>query len=264
MTDMEGNFSHYRKNGIAFGGALGVAILSTGIFLAVSAAYFYVRGQWRDVALAAFFLVLLPCLYPAERLLKIRFTPLFLGMGAFLLVGSFLGCGYNLYTVFPASDKILHGVSGALFASLGCALAGSLLGAEGEKRFYFRLVFGVMFTLSVALLWELFERLSDGLLPVDMQEDTLIRNFSSYFLSGTHERIEQIEDITQTVIYYGDGKSIVLDGYLDVGLSDTIGDMAACLLGGAVWFFALVVDRKRSGRLYRALVPVAGAEPALP
>ena len=261
MTGMEGNFSHYVKNRARAGGALSVTLLSIGVFLAVSVVYFYSRAQWRDFALAIFFLILLPCAYPAEYFLHVRFTPLFLGMVAFLTVGSFLGCGYDLYTVFPASDKILHGVSGALFASLGCVFARVALGGEGEKHFYLCLFFGVLFSLSVAVLWELFERLSDRILPVDMQEDALIHGFNSYFLSGTHDRIERIEDITKTIVYYGDGRSVTLDGYLDVGLSDTVGDMAACFLGGAVWLVALVLDKKRGGKLYRAVVPQKLAAP---
>lgn len=255
MTDMESNFSRYAKSRVRAGDALFITLLSVGAFLAVSMVYFYRRGQWRDFSLAIFFLLLLPCAYPAEYFLRVRFTPLFLGMVAFLIVGSFLGCGYDLYTTFPVSDKILHGVSGALFASLGCVLARVALGGEGEKHFYLCLFFGVLFSLSVALMWELFERLSDRLLPVDMQEDELIRGFNSYFLSGTHDRIERIEDITKTIVYYGDGRSVTLDGYLDVGLSDTVGDMAACFSGCAVWLVALALDKKRSGKLYGALVP---------
>lgn len=252
---MENSFSQYAKKRLRADNPLSVTLLLVGIFLVASTVHFYSREQWRDVGLAAFFLLLLPGFYFAEYFFRIRFTPLFLGMVAFLIVGSFLGCGYDLYTAFPASDKILHGVSGALFASLGCVLARGLLGADGEKHFYFCLFFGVAFSLSIAVFWELFERLSDRILPVDMQEDELIRGFNSYFLSGTHDRIARIEDISRTVIYYGNGESLALDGYLDVGLGDTVGDMASCFLGCTVWLCALAVDRKRSGALYRAIVP---------
>ena len=65
-----------------------------------------------------------------------------------------------------------------------------------------------------------------------MEEDSLITSFSSYFLSGTHDYAEQINNITKTYIYYDNGLVKEIDGgYLDLGLIDTLVDMSVCLIG---------------------------------
>ena len=64
-----------------------------------------------------------------------------------------------------------------------------------------------------------------------MQEDMLINGFNSFLLTGTHNKSFLVDGIVKTVIYYGDGQQIVLDGYLDIGLYDTLNDMVVCILG---------------------------------
>ena len=76
---------------------------------------------------------------------------------------------------------------------------------------------------------------------------------------GTHNATEVIDGITQTVIYYADGTKVILGGYLDVGLFDTLNDMLVCLMGGVVYIAALLIDHKLGGRLRRLLVPETNA-----
>lgn len=79
----------------------------------------------------------------------------------------------------------------------------------------------------------MFEYAAYAFFGIDMQEDMLIDGFSSYFLMGTHNATEVIDGITQTVIYYADGTKVILGGYLDVGLFDTLNDMLVCLMGAS-------------------------------
>ena len=136
----------------------------------------------------------------------------------------------------------------------------ALLGKEeSNKNFFICLFVGLLFSLSIALLWEMFEYAAYAFFGIDMQEDMLIDGFSSYFLMGTHNATEVIDGITQTVIYYADGTKVILGGYLDVGLFDTLNDMLVCLMGGVVYIAALLIDHKLGGRLRRLLVPETNA-----
>ena len=88
-----------------------------------------------------------------------------------------------------------------------------------------------------------------------MEEDAIVHSFHSYFLSGTHVYAYPVEDIVSTVITLADGRTIVIDGYLDLGLIDTLEDMIVCLLGAAVFLVLMPVLRKFSYRLYNMIMP---------
>ncbi len=226
------------------------------LFLLFSALFFGISGQLRNALLSAAYLAIIPLFLLAERGLGLRFGPLFAALLFFLAAGGILGSSYDLYTRIPCFDDILHGLSGGIFACVGFGLAAKVCRKETERRsFFVCLAAGIVFSLAVACLWELFEYAAYAFFGIDMQEDTLIDGFSSYYLSGTHNTPALIRDIEQTIIRYGGGRTLVLDGYLDIGLIDTLHDTAACFLGAAVWFLALTADRAFRGPLRRMLLP---------
>ena len=153
-------------------------------------------------------------------------------------------------------DTILHGASGFAYACLGLAGVQLLLGKpETTKQFVAYLVFGFAISMTFEVLWELFEYASTALIGFDMQEDTIIHGFGSYFLSGTHVELVEIEGITQTIIYYGDGLTYTINGYLDIGLIDTIVDMAVCFAGALIYVLLLLIDWFKGKLFYRLLIP---------
>ena len=168
----------------------------------------------------------------------------------FLCLGALLGSTFNFYFRIPFWDMILHALSGWLFAYIGYEICMRLF-PEGDRQGRFPYFFmGAIFSLAIALLWELFEAGATLLFPLDMQEDTIVHAIRSFYLSGTHDAPTEISAITETVIHYSGGKTLTLPGYLDLGLSDTLTDMAICL-GGALLFLALYpLDRLSGGRLH--------------
>lgn len=229
-------------------------------FCVGSGIYFGVIGQARNCVMSFAYLLVVPVIYAVEYGVRLRFAPLFMAILLFLIAGGILGSAYDLYNYIPRFDEILHGISGVIFAVLGFSLMKALLGKEeSNKNFFICLFVGLLFSLSIALLWEMFEYAAYAFFGIDMQEDMLIDGFSSYLLMGTHNATEVIDGITQTVIYYADGTKVILGGYLDVGLFDTLNDMLVCLMGGVVYIAALLIDHKLGGRLRRLLVPETNA-----
>lgn len=233
------------------------------IILAVIAAFFLSTGiyfacvkQTRDALLCLLFLFT-PILVPVlEKLLKLSFPPLFLLAIFFIPVGNMLGCGFDFYTIIPSFDTILHTVSGFVFACLGFGLFTKLVnGPNKRKNFFACLLFGFAFSMTIAALWELFEYGCSLVGPVDMQEDTIIDGFMSYLLAGTHSAGIVVQDITQTVITFGDGQTLVIEGYLDIGLIDTMVDMFVCLVGGVVYCIMLWIAERKCKKLAELVLP---------
>ena len=227
------------------------------LFCIASFIYFAVIGQTRNLLMCLMYTLFVPLIMIVEKKLHIRCVAIFTFLVLFIAAGSILGACYDLYSILPWFDVLLHGIAGFTFACFGFTLLMKLIGEpQDSKKFFACLLFGIMCSLAIATLWELFEYAAGALLGSDMQEDTIINGFGSYLLSGTHNEILEVDGIVQTVIYYGNGKTIVIDGYLDIGLLDTMGDMLTCLVGVVVYCVVIAVDWfKGRKRLFRHIIP---------
>lgn len=203
-------------------------------FCVASAVHFGVVGAYRNMVLAlACGLLVFPGLTMFEYMLKMRFVPVFMFLLCFLFVGGIiLGPGFDLYFKLPCWDDILHTSSGLIFACLGYTFADGVVSDNLKHRKFVCFAIAIACSLAIALLWEMFEYAGTTFLRMDMQEDQLVYKIRSFFLAGSHNEIVEIDGITKTVIYYGNGQTYVIDGgYLDIGLYDTLNDMLVCLVG---------------------------------
>lgn len=249
-------FFGYVRGRIAADKIVAAVILIYIAFCFCSGIYFAVLGQVRNSAMSWAFLLAAPVVYLVEYWLRLKFVPFFMAILLFLISGSILGSCYDLYTIIPCFDEILHGISGVVFGLFGFALMETVIGkGEGNKNFFICLIVGLLFSLSIALLWEMFEYASYAFFGIDMQEDMIIDGFSSYLLAGSHNETVVINGITQTVITFANGEQWVIEGYLDVGLFDTLNDMLVCLIGGIVYIAVLAIDRKLGGKAGKWLIP---------
>ncbi len=235
--------------------ARGALFLLCGMAFLGSAVYFFALERSQSAVLSLLFLLLLFLIPKSEQLLGLQIPPLTFVLILFLMLGSLLGSGYNFYILIPFWDTILHTLSGLLFACIGYAICNLLFTKQGNRSEFPYIFVGMLFSLAVALLWELFEAGVTLLLAVDMQEDTLVYNIKSFYLSGTHDHATYIADIKETVIHYGDGRELRLAGYLDLGLADTLGDMAVCVPGNILFLLLFPIDRRLGGRLLPHLLP---------
>ncbi|MCM1306773.1 MAG: hypothetical protein NC037_05920 [Bacteroides sp.] len=228
------------------------------LFCLASFIYFAILGRARDSVLALFFVIVIPLVLLIEKSWHLKFGTPFIALLVFIAMGSTLGAGYDLYTIVPFFDTILHVVSGFLFACLGFGLMQLIIGkAENKKSFLACLLFGFAMSLAIGLMWELFEYAGTALLGQDMQEDTIINGFNSFLLSGTHSETFDVEGIVQTVIYLSNGQTVTINGYLDIGLIDTIIDMAVCFGGGVFYMIATAIDwcKSKNKRFFKAFIP---------
>lgn len=190
------------------------------------------------MAFVTILLILLPELL--QRLFRCRIClPLYL-FSLFYALGPMLGHCYNFYVHIPHWDKLLHILGGIIFVILGIFLF-SLMGGDHENPLLCG-VFALFFSVSVAVVWEFFEFGMDQLFLYDMQSDAIITSITSYALGSATGDPATIGDIAAVSV---NGQPLPFQGYLDIGLLDTMADMLL-ETGGAFLTTALfLLDRGR-------------------
>ena len=200
-----------------------------------SAVYMFCISNVRNALLSLLFMLFSMILVIASKIFRFELTPIFSSLVLLLALGGIAGTAYEMYVIIPFFDNVLHGLSGFLFASLGFTLMKHFVGEEKNTKNFVGCIFlAVSLSLAIATFWELFEYFG-SFLGFDMQEDLIITDFYSYLLSGSHSEVVSVEGIVKTVIYYGDGLTLTIDGYLDIGFYDTITDMLVCFIGTIVF-----------------------------
>ena len=173
-------------------------------------------------------------------LLKWKFNLGFYIIFSFYALGPLLGAVYMLYYVTAWWDDLLHTLAGALFAVIGAHMA-VILNKNGKTSWLLAALFGLFFTMGVAVLWEFFEFGSDVLLGSDMQSDTIV-NYLATKIGRTDGSLTIFDNIQEIVI---NGKAVGFGGYIDIGLIDTISDMAVETAGGILYLIYVLIDRDR-------------------
>lgn len=183
------------------------------------------------ICLGSVILVSVPLLL--ERWLKIRLNRGFFVFCLVYAMGPMLGKAFKLYYLTHWWDKLLHTAAGFLFAALGAWLA-TRLNRGQEVSLWLQLLFGVFLSISVSALWELVEFGIDRVFGADMQNDAIVSSIHSYLLSQTPGDLFEITEIQSVSV---NGAPLAVEGYLDIGLIDTMGDVLVETLG-AVGFGA--------------------------
>lgn len=189
------------------------------------------------LALATIVLVLLPSV--AERLLRWHFPlPMYLTCLVYS-IGPMLGQCHKFYYLFPCWDKLLHVTAGVLFAIFGYILFHRLGGTE--KTRLLAGLFALLFSMGISVCWEFVEFGADRLLGCDMQDDMIVTSIHSYALGEELGVIGSIDEVQSVTI---NGTPLPFEGYLDIGLTDTMLDMLL-ETGGALLTVLALSFRKR-------------------
>ena len=110
----------------------------------------------------------------------------------------------------------------------------------------FVMLFVFSFAILIGVLWEVFEYSMDKLFLKDMQKDSIVDRLSSNYLADDKVSIEGID---HTILYDKSGKEIYyIDGYLDIGLNDTMEDFLANMMGSFVFsilVYLYLKDKKK-------------------
>ena len=154
-----------------------------------------------------------------------------------------LGC---FFINVPNWDSILHTTTGFLCAAFGFALI-DILNRNDKIKFQLSPIYVALvafcFSMTIGVLWEFFEFSVDRLFHMDMQKNIPIT----------------IDGITSVAV---NGKNLGFDGYLDIGLYDTMEDLLVNFIGALTFsiFGYFYIKRRGKGRIAKAFIPTITTE----
>ena len=211
------------------------------LFTAATIIMLLINKQYDRLPLA--FATLLISLVPkiTEKIFKCKIVlPVYIFMLCYF-IGPMLGQCYNLYYIVSWWDKLLHILGGVVFALFGLYLFRVFAGS-GKKKLLFTAIFALCFSMAVSVLWEVAEFSADSLAGTDMQNDTVVTEINSYLFGEGIGVVGSVENIKEVVI---DGNPLPFNGYIDIGLNDTMWDLILEMLGALAVSIIYLIDRGR-------------------
>ena len=220
------------------------ASLWTYIILRILTIFCLVRetlnGNYENALLCILSLILF--LLPAfiEKKFKIDLpTVLEVIVYLFIFSAEILGEINNFYGTFSNFDNILHTLNGFLAASIGFSLIYLL--NENIESFklspLFVSIVAFCFSMTIGVAWEFFEYGMDNLFRLDMQKDEYVYNINTVTVDPEFDNnVINITDINNTILYDSNNNQILnLNGYLDIGLHDTMKDLIVNFIGALIF-----------------------------
>lgn len=216
------------------------------------------EGKWENVFTCSLALVLflLPAFFEKNFGIDLPST-LEVIILLFIFSAEILGEMQSFYVKYKFWDTILHAINGFLCAAIGFGLL-DIINRNERLKFnispLYLAIVAFCFSMTIGVLWEFFEYGADMLFYTDMQKDEVIRTVSSVALNTEKTNnaviIENIKDVvivTETDSYclsdYG------INGYLDVGICDTMKDLIVNFIGAALFSVIGFFYLKYRGRL---------------
>lgn len=171
----------------------------------------------------------------------------------FIFSAEILGEINNFYGNIPHWDTMLHTINGFLAAGIGFSLVDLL--NENSKNINLSPIFVAIvafcFSMTIGVLWEFFEYSADKYFRYDMQKDYIINSISTVTLDKTNSNNTiKINNIDHTIIYDANGNelTIIEDGYLDIGIIDTMKDLFVNFIGAVAFSligYVYIKDREK-------------------
>ena len=157
----------------------------------------------------------------------------------FIFAAEILGEIGTYYVKIPIWDTMLHTINGFLCAAIGFSLVDLL---NRNNRFKFHLspiylsVVAFCFSMTIGVLWEMFEFSADMLFKTDMQKDFVINSISTVTLDKTMTNTPVIIDNINNVTINGQSLADMgINGYIDIGIIDTMKDLIVNFIGAVVF-----------------------------
>lgn len=153
----------------------------------------------------------------------------------FIITTEVLGQIYYFYTRVPIFDIIIHTYSSFVISYIALIII---------KKHKLPKIITILFIFSFAMMcesiWEIFEFGTDHLLKTDMQKDTIINEITSCYLSEDKDTPTTM--VVDNVVVNNISFTDKYNGYLDIGLYDTISDMSCALVGALI--FIIIIKRR--------------------
>ena len=223
------------------------------------------KGNWHAVALCFLTLILFTLPTIASRTFKVKLpTTLEIIVYLFIYAAEILGEIQNFYGIFKHWDTMLHTLNGFLAAAVGFSLIDIL---NRTERFHIKMtpifvaLVAFCFSMTIGVLWEFGEFAADRYLNLDMQKDRVVQKISSVTLNKENKNDPVvIDNINKTEIYSNNNQNIttIENGYLDLGIIDTMKDLVVNFIGAIVFSvlgFLYIKDRDEY-RFIERFIPV--------
>ena len=176
----------------------------------------------------------------------------------FIFAAEILGELECYFITYPNWDSMLHTTTGFLCAATGFALI-DILNRNSRIKFQLSPVYVALaafcFSMTVGVLWEFFEFGMDRVFHLDMQKDTVVQSITSVMLDPTNSNTPITIDGIHSVAV--NGTDLGFDGYLDIGLYDTMEDLFVNFIGATVFsvigYFYL--KHRGEGKFAKAFIP---------
>ena len=154
----------------------------------------------------------------------------------FIFAAEILGEINRFYVLIPGWDTILHTLNGFVAAGVGYSLVDMM---NRDERLTFSLspafvsIVAFCFSMTVGVMWEFIEFGADQMFLLDMQKDTVVHAIGSVMLDPSNSNKPVIiNGITSIVV---NGQNLGINGYLDIGLIDTMKDLFVNFIGAVVF-----------------------------
>jgi len=239
-------------------------ILRTLVIICMLLEFF--RGDIFNAFLCLLSLILFILPYFIEKRFKIDLpNTLEVIIMLFIFSAEILGEINNFYGIIPYWDSILHTLNGFLAAAVGFALFDLL--NDSVKGIHLSPIFlsivAFCFSMTIGILWEFFEYGMDKYFNMDMQKDEIINSISSVKLNNDNNETIIIDNIKYSAIYNVDKNNeekitIINNGYLDIGLHDTMKDLFVNFIGAFIFsiFGYLYIHNKEKYKFIDNFIPV--------
>ncbi|MBQ8291178.1 MAG: hypothetical protein IJX88_01530 [Clostridia bacterium] len=180
----------------------------------------------------------------SQKLFRFKMSTLVYLLILIYAVTPTLGHSYEWYTKVKGWDKFMHTTGGIVFAMFGAYLP-KLFCKKEECNLWVCILFGFCFSIMISVLWEFYEYFCDTFLGKDMQKDTILSIIHSYKISDNPISIIGSQNgITGVIVETVNGQvTLPVNGYLDIGLVDTMHDMLVETLGALVYCVAYIIDK---------------------
>jgi len=217
------------------------------------------RGEYESAFVCVLVLVLFMLPFFVQKNFGIRLpSTLEIIILLFIFAAEILGELQSYFIQYPNWDTMLHTTNGFLCAAFGFSLI-DILNRNSKVKFTLSPLYVALaafcFSMTIGVLWEFFEFAVDRLFHLDMQKDTIVNTISSVMLDPTNSNISITIDNIHCVAV--NGRDLGFDGYLDIGLYDTIEDLFVNFIGATVFsvigYFYL--KRRGEGKFARAFIP---------
>ena len=217
------------------------------------------RGEYESafICLLVLFLFILPFFIQQNFGIQLP-TTLEIIILLFIFAAEILGELEGYFITYPNWDTMLHATTGFLCAATGFALI-DILNRNSRIKFQLSPIYVALaafcFSMTVGVLWEFFAFGMDRLCHLAMQKDTVVQSIPSVMLDPTNSNTPVTIDGIHSVAV--NGNDLGFDGYLDIGLYDTMEDLFVNFIG-AVTFSVIgyfYIKHRGKGKLAQAFIP---------